>query len=427
MSSIILLQCIATIIVCTSAATVTWLPNSSFKLPENYKDGKLPCSKQTLVFPELVVGSISIADTELTEMILPEEGELILDDILTLGADPAEKNCTDGNAYYIDKTSSSWNQAGVWYSPSFSEATPDSDRVPCFNDIVKFPSDARITVTLPKETQYVKSLYIGDESFTTEQFRQRILQQSEQRQQFVLNEFSTTGLEIGKHMTCTDFGCPCQVVPMKIDCSSKFCPKPTCVDPIKPLGFCCEICGGSILFDADKGFDMLSFSEFVAKYTKDSAQFHIGFAAEIPIRRIQLVVVDKSEYDGSSAEIINSINYNMLDHWYKGPKLASISGSPISRAGLGVKIFVSMFFAVALSLIALYVYYYKVPEVRIPGMSRVVGGSMFSRFQNRSDSIVSLTRRDSVVSTARGPTAFRNPLYDSKRGRVQVEETVVED
>ncbi|CAB3242860.1 unnamed protein product [Arctia plantaginis] len=429
MTSIILLQCItAYVIVSITASTVKWLPNSSFMLAENYKDGKLPCSKQTVVFPELVIGAIKVAsETEVSGLILPEEGELILDDLIMLGADPSDKNCTDGNAYYVDKSSAAWNQADVWSSPRFNDATPDSDRIPCFNDVVQFPQDAKITVTLPKETQHVKALYIGNESYSTEDFRIRVLDESNQRQQFVLNDFSDTGLAINTPMSCTAFGCPCQIVPMTIDCSVKYCQMPNCLDAIKPLGFCCEICGGSILFDANKGFDMLAFHQFVEKYTTENHIYYIGFAPEAPIRRIQLVIVDKGGYVGTSTEVINSIHYDMEGHWYKGERVLQISGTPLSKTSLAGKIFISMFFAVILTFFGFYVYYYKMGDLRYPLFSRSATLNIMSRFQRRSDSVVSLTRRDSVISTATGATAFRNPMYDSKRGRVQVVETMTDD
>lgn len=428
MSSIIILQCLAAyFIVSITASTVKWVPNSSFMLPENYKDGKLPCSKQTVVFPELVIGSIKVAYvTEVSGFILPEEGEIILDDLILLGADPLDKNCNDGNAYYVDKSTAAWNQADVWSSPRFNDATPDSDRIPCFNDVVQFPQNAKITVTLPKETQHVKSLYIGNESYSTEDFRQRVIDESDQRQQFVLNEFSDTGLSINTPMSCTAFGCPCQIVPMTIDCSVKFCPFTDCLEPIKPLGFCCEICGGSILFDANKGFDMMAFHKFVEKYVTENHIFYIGFAPEAPIRRIQLVMVDKGDYMGSSTEIINSIHYDMEAHWFKGEKVLQISGIPLSKTNMGGKIFISVFFTVILTFCGLYVYYYKMDDLRYMLFSHGATLNM-SRFQRRSDSVVSLTRRDSVISTSIGATAFRNPMYDSKRGRVHVVETVADD
>lgn len=434
MSPILVLHCVAIFgTTLVSTVVVKWLPNSSFKLPKNFKDGKLPCSKQTVVFPQTIVGSIKIASgTEVGGFILPEEGELILDGSLTLGSNSADTNCTEGNSYYLDVSYSLWRQADVWSSPKFNQATPDSDRIPCYNDEVEFPTDAKYTVELPTRPQYVKALRIGNKSYTSDELVLRINAQSDEQQQFVFNKFMSTGIRIKQHMSCSQFGCPCQMVPLKIDCSTKFCPKPSCVSPVKPYGFCCDICGGYVVFNPDQGFDLKAFNDLVDNtvqaYDKNSVEYYIGFTPEIPLSRIQLVIVDKGVYEGSSAEIINSISYAIHAHWVRGQKVAEISGSPLDKSGLGGKIFVSMFFAVILSLGALYVYYYKIPDLRFPIFSPNGMENILSRYQRRSDSIVSLTRRDSVISgTSRGSTAFRNPLYSSKRGRVEVVESVVED
>ncbi|CAH0626854.1 unnamed protein product [Chrysodeixis includens] len=440
MSPILVLHCVAifgtTLI---SAAVVKWSPTSSFKLPSKFNDER-PCSELVIVFPENVPGSTRIASAiEVGEIVLPENGELILDDTITITFDShhADTNCTTTNgtySYYPSWTQFSWKTADVWSSPKFNDATPDSDRIPCYDDIVEFPTEAGYSVELPTAPQYVRAIRLGKQSYTSEEFQQRVIDQSDEEQQFILNKFMETGIRVNQHMPCSQFACACQVIPLEIDCTAKVCPKSSCVSPVKPLGFCCEICGGYVVFNPDRGFDMKAFNELVSNtvksYDKNSVEYYIGFTPEIPSKRIQLVIVDKGVYQGSSAEIINSISYAIHAHWVKGQKVAEISGSPLDKSGLGGEIFVSMFFAVVLSLGALYVYYYKVPipDLRFPIFSQSGMSNILSRYQRRSDSIVSLTRRDSVISgTSRGSTAFRNPLYSSKRGRVEVVESVVED
>ncbi|KOB70613.1 Uncharacterized protein OBRU01_15168 [Operophtera brumata] len=416
----------------TSTSVVKWLPNASFNLPINFKDGKVPCSKKNVIFPQSISGSVGLQDImEVGALILPEDGEIVLENaIISLGKDVVDTNCTEGNSYYLDKTTSAWTQAGVWYSSRFTEATPDTERLPCYDDYVEFSKDTKYTVTLPDQQQYIRGLKIGNESFTTATFLELVEDQSDQMQQFVFNLFYRTGLSIVSPNCQMKFGCPCQPNTPKIDCTVKFCPKPSCVAPIKPEGFCCSFCGGHIMFEVDEGFDMISFKELVVKTVDgfgDSVVYHIGVVSTNPDYKVQLVIVDTEEYDGNSAEAVNIINNDMLGHWYKGEKLSQISGSPLSKKGLGVKIFISMFFVVLIVMSGLYLYYYKLPNVQIPAFGGRSTG-MFTRFQYRSDSVVSLTRRDSSISAALpSRTAFRNPLYDSKRGRVEVEQSVDEE
>lgn len=416
----------------TSPSVIKWLPNSSFNLPANFKDGKLPCSKNTVIFPKSLSGSVGLESVmDMGALILPNDGEIVLENaVIELGKDLSESNCSDGNSYYLDKSTSAWTQAGVWSSSKFNDATPDTEKIPCYDDVVEFPANTKYTVRLPNERQVIHGIKIGNDTYSTQSFRDYIDAQSDQMGQFVLNDYIETGVTVKGDTTCQEsFGCPCQTKSPKIDCTVKYCPQPTCVAPIKPEGYCCSFCGGYITFNIDEGFDMISFKELVGKITDmygNELVFHIGFTSITPDRKIQLVIVEKGDYNGNSAEAINIIDNNVANHWYRGEKLAQISGSPLSKKGLSAKISVSMFFVVVFVLGAIYLYYYKLPTVTFAvGGEHAWPGAMFSRFKNRSDSVVSLTRRDSTAATSR--TAFRNPLYDSKRQRVLVEETSVEE
>lgn len=418
---------ILTFITFTSTAVVKWLPNSSFNLAINYKDGKLPCSKQTVVFPETIIGSINLESAiQVNGFVLPKEGELVIDGEINFGADDSDTNCTFGTTFYTDKATSGWNQADVWSSDKFNEATPDASKVPCYGDTVVFPVDAKFSIRLPDFKQTVTSLMIGQQKYTTSGFLERVTSQTDEQQQFLLNNFYETGVEV-KQTTCNKiFGCPCQENPIKIDCSAKFCPPPSCVAPIKPEGFCCRICGGYLSFNIEESFDMVTFKDMVEK-TIDSYGntiiYHLGLIPTANSNMVQLVVVDKGPYTGISAEVVNYLESSLSDNWIRSEKIVGISGTPLSKKWMGLKIFVSMFFAVAAIMGAIYVYYYRFPNIRIPVLERA---RQFSRFNRRTDSVVSLTRRDSAVSgTVRA--AFRNPLYDSIRGRVLVEESAVEE
>ncbi|XP_068630790.1 protein amnionless [Battus philenor] len=239
----------------------------------------------------------------------------------------------------------------------------------------------------------------------------------------VFNSFGGLGVSF-QDKTCQSIsGCACQNNVLTIDCSSKICSAISCVHPVKPFGHCCDICGGYIVFNISESFNMEEFKKLVNQtaetYGSDVIEYHIG---RLPGNRVQLVIVDKEEYQGTSAEVINAVGYSIQGHWIRGEKYLQLSGSPMSKSGMGIKIFISVFFVVVFVFAALHVYYYKMPVSGIPFTGRLPG--IFSRIQRRSDSVVSLTRRDSVMTTTGVRTAFRNPLYNSKRQRVQVEELV---
>jgi protein amnionless len=425
----------------SSTATVTWSPNKSFNLASNFKDGVAPCSKRTVVFPASVQESIMIESTiAASELILPLDGVLTIAEggTLFLGADSKEENCTSDTAFYENDSSSSWNNPAVWNSSRYNKATPDAERVPCYDDSVIFPSSAQFTVLLPDFTQYIYSLTISGRNLTTVSFLERINSpEANDVQQFVLGLHWNSYPVVVRPEPCKSAaGCPCQNGGLVINCKLKFCPKPKCYNPIKPIGHCCHICGGSLLFEIGN-FDMRAFKKLVKSivndYGADDFVYHIGMLPLVDLdtnnmlpKRVQVIVMDKGDYTGASSEVINEIGYQMANEWIKHEKLLQLSGSPDSETGLGGKIAVSMFFAVVIAMGVLFAFYYRKSQFKLPEFrGGFVGAGALSRFQKRSDSVVTLTRRDSAMSSA-GGTAFRNPLYDSKRGRVVVTESTLE-
>ncbi|XP_049866590.1 protein amnionless [Pectinophora gossypiella] len=421
-------------ITASSAAIVKWMPNKSFSLAINFRDRKLPCSRQNVVFPESVAEAVIIqADVAMKEIVLPATGDIIFEDGITSFGIDENDNCTEeGNAYYSPRSKSSWVQPDVWSSTKFNEATPDAERIPCYDDEVVFPSDSQFTVLLPLASQHIRRLKIFGQYYDNALFRSLARSQDSgegSSQQFILNDLYGTGVIVEDKGCTSPTGCPCQNAMMKMDCSAKFCPVPKCLDPVQPIGHCCKICGGYFIFNIGERFDMLSFEENVAtvinSYGKDELVYHVGI---LPNNKVQVVVVEKGEYSGSSAEAVSDLDYKFSSRLLKGEAL--YSGAPLSKAGMGGKIAVSMFFVVVLVMGAIYAYYYKMPqlpEFRYPGGVRSRG--VLTRFQRRTDSVVSLTsRRDSTATLRSGlGTAFRNPLYDSKRGRVEVTESVAEE
>ncbi|KAI5643985.1 amnionless domain-containing protein [Phthorimaea operculella] len=419
----------------SSTAVVEWTPNTSFDLAINFRDHKLPCSKQSVVFPESVQEVIDfVADVAVKEFILPKNGELLFDsleEVIAFGPEEHD-NCTEtGTAYYAPRKYFSWNDPDVWSSSKFNAATPDAERIPCYNDDVVFPDHSQFTLAAPDDIQYVQSLSLGGIYQDTDSFQRHALMSSgDAPQQFLLNNYFSTGVVITYTKCNNPSGCPCQTHVLKINCELKFCPAPKCLNPIQPVGHCCKICGGYIVSKMGPSFDTLVFEENVAKviesYGKDKLVYHIGI---LPDNRVQVVVVEKGEYDGTSTQAIQDIEYGIDSKVLQ--TMAYFSGIPTSESGMSVKIAFSMFFAVVFVMGAIYVYYYRKPDLPVFNYPMFARNTrrVVSRFNARSESVVSLTsRRDSTATTRSGfGTAFRNPMYDSKRGRVEVTEPVSEE
>lgn len=418
-----------------SSEIVKWLPDKSFSLSSNFRDHKRPCSKQTVVFPETMYETTTIdSDISVSGMVLPKEGSLSIDATITFGADP-DDNCTEGgNTYFIPSSVASWAQVDVWSSPRFNKATPDFERVPCFDDIAEFSPHASFTMNLPDLTQRIKGIKYNSIIFDANTFQRLItlnptyFKTHYLNHEFVLNKFGETGVIIEKKQCKSRAGCPCQEQLQEMDCSLRYCPEPKCVNPIQPIGHCCKICGGYLTVNIDGSFEMSVFKEkvveIVESYGTNDLIYHIG---RLPGNIVQLVIVDKDEYVGNSALAVHAVAVAIGNSYLEAK--AVYSGSPLSLSGMEGKISFSMLFLVVLIMGGIYAYYYKMPEIRFPLMMHGGSRAVISRFNRRTDSVVSLTsRRDSEhpIDTSTG-TAFRNPLYDSKRGRVQVDETLVEE
>lgn len=413
------------IITINLTARVTWKPSVTFNLPMNFNDRKLPCSKKTVIFPDEILGDIIIeSGTSAAGFVLPENGELFLAEG-EIGLGPVEETgCDAGNVYFSENTMFKWGQPDAWESSRINEATPDAERVPCFDDVVVFPGNSTFTIILPDVTQRVQAIEVGSDTIYND-FKDYVLRQPNDAQQFILNQYHETGVKLAfTYKQDWQSGYPCQWETLEIDCSTKYCEKPTCFDPIQPIGHCCKICGGAIVFDIDKSFDLVQFQELVEKivntFGKTKLVYHVG---RLLNDKVQVVVIDKAGYDQTSAKVVSAISYNVERNLK--PEM-QVSGAPLSKSGFGGKIFISMFFAVVFVMGSIYVYYYKVPQISYPIVMGRSQASMFSRFNRRTESVVSLTRRDSGAPIA-GSTAFRNPLYDSKRGRVSVAESVIEE
>ncbi|XP_026328867.1 protein amnionless [Hyposmocoma kahamanoa] len=419
-----------------SSDVVKWLPDKSFSLATNFRDHKRPCSKQTVIFPQTMYESTTIdSDISVSGMVLPKDGSLTIDATIKFGRDPND-NCTEeGNTYFMPSSTASWAQVDVWSSPRFNKATPDFERVPCFDDIAEFATNAEFTLKLPDLTQRIQGIKYGSIIYKTDSFLHYLTIDSSalhilhDNQAFILNKFGETGVILETKQCKSRAGCPCQEQLQEMDCSLKFCPVPKCVNPIQPTGHCCKICGGYLTINVDQTFEMMAFKEKVEKivesYGKNYLYYHIG---RIPGNKVQLIMVDKDEYVGNSALVVHEVAV-VIGNSYLEAK-AVYSGSPLSLSGMEGKISFSMFFLVILIMGAIFVYYYKMPEMRFP-FTMYAGGrrAVISRFNRRTDSVVSLTSRrdsESPIGTSAG-TAFRNPLYDSKRGRVQVDETLIEE
>lgn len=400
----------------TKSDIVKWYPGSYFDLPENFKTGQNTCSKTTVIFDETLKSVVLVkGEHSVGSIIFPLNGELILDEtVIYFGEDNDDVNCTKETSNYDYNFDFAWNEADVWSAERFNKATPDAERMPCSYDTVVFSKDFACDIDLPTELQYVKEVIIENEKYTDIIGLESGIYNSDDYT-FIFDAVYELSIKFSE-TSCKPLECVCQEHPLEVDCSLKYCPKPLCDNAIQPIGHCCPICGSSIVISIESTFNTNEFVELVkgiiASHTEDLV-YHIG---RISKSSIQVVIVDRWVYTAASAEIANEIAYK-LKGTHVNSKLTFYSGAPLSDRGLGAKIAFSMLFLVTVVMGGIYLYYYRMPQISFSffadrHLSRTIG---MSRFQRRTESVVTLTRRDSTVSSAPINTSFRNPLYESSR------------
>ena len=126
-----------------------WLPDTDWHNRRNWRNEQLPCSASEVLLPEDAVVSIYVnGSVSWKTLILPDSGELILDDDWRL-LDPSEEEepCQIRQAVFLNWHPRSWFHPDHWSIVDENQqdalesmrAVPHSDRIPCVTDEVLLP------------------------------------------------------------------------------------------------------------------------------------------------------------------------------------------------------------------------------------------------------------------------------------------------
>lgn len=97
--------------------------------------------------------------------------------------------------------------------------------------------------------------------------------------------------------------CPCfnnnLLIFEKICSFIKTCPDLECNDPIKPVGYCCPICGAMVSIISKPGFNFKLLKSFFESYwTNDEYQGSLGYISQVSTQKVQAVITDKNGKKG---------------------------------------------------------------------------------------------------------------------------------
>lgn len=134
-------------------------------------------------------------------------------------------------------------------------AIPDMERVPCIYDNVVFPKESSFWVQYPEISLSVNSFKIEGQKLTNDMLQYFLLSEAGSRQFKNLDYQQRTDVITVKNIQCTDkSGCLChenEKFILDAVCSNlkHICNVTHCLNPIKPVGHCCEVCG---MYDQDQ-------------------------------------------------------------------------------------------------------------------------------------------------------------------------------
>ncbi|KAK2184319.1 hypothetical protein NP493_270g02016 [Ridgeia piscesae] len=192
-----------------------WLPNTNFENAENWKNGRLPCHNDHVVFPEDAPPVFVQINTTLVEIMLPVNGELILGSDMSLSFPLAVDNdstCPGQEVEYNRTDPKLWFDPVNWCSvenPNGTCMDPQtpllaSQRIPSRYDAVIFPPESAFYIDLGSDIDiFVSSLTLGNRTHTTGSFL-NLLRGEEGRKQFVMGTGPTPTTVNIRQYTCDD-------------------------------------------------------------------------------------------------------------------------------------------------------------------------------------------------------------------------------
>lgn len=278
--------CLICLVWCVGAVNYKrWLPNTNFENDVNWKNGRLPCHNDHILFPEETPPVFVQINTTLVEIILPMNGELILGSDVSLSFPLSVDNdstCPGEEVEYNRTDPKSWFDPVNWCSvenPNGTCVDPQppslaSQRIPGHYDAVIFPPKSSFYVELDSDIDiYVSSLSLGNVLHTTGSFLS-LLRGEEGRKQFVRGPGPTPTTVNIRQYTCDDAsGCAtgndvAQVLEKVCSHEKTRCLPLACLDPVQPIGACCYICGGILKLDYGRQFQLNTLKKFIkSKYT----------------------------------------------------------------------------------------------------------------------------------------------------------------
>ncbi|XP_056022820.1 uncharacterized protein LOC125649614 [Ostrea edulis] len=249
-----------------------WLSNTNFGNPANWNAGRPPCGNDVAVIHEESAAVFLQVNSTVKELVMPINGEVVFGANVVLGFTEQPDHSATCTPYSSDVEFNvtyprDWFDASNWCETDSEtgdcKVIPrlDSEKVPCMNDDVVYPSGNSFYVNLETGLDVkINTLKITGKAYTTATF-QSFLSTDQGKGMFPLpaNNGQRSTVTILRR-PCTDpTGCQCgnnqkELLSRICAIQQKRCTKAQCRTPLKPIGHCCDICGGVVVMKYGSGF-----------------------------------------------------------------------------------------------------------------------------------------------------------------------------
>lgn len=317
-----------------SSGIKQWVPNFSFTDPRMWTQAHVPCADQLILFPAYFYALLDLPSIVRTKgIILPSFGALVFpqNGQIEFNLNPVsdcEVKLRDSVAIFKKPDRHFWYLSHNWREiddnngpMKINTAKPHSDRIPCTYDEVRFPPDRNFVVDL----QLNPRIDLGHV-----QLNDKVIYPQE-LENFIMSREGQTMFKNGEVTRISSImplakkiGLPCHTSPFEyyeaVLCynEKEFCQIPHCLDPIQPKGFCCKICGASLLIDTQINEQSM---ELIVKVLKSNLMalgeaheidYYVGVVEINKKLQAQLVITDVEEYNEKSTKLMRALLASVL-------------------------------------------------------------------------------------------------------------------
>ncbi|XP_042091472.1 protein amnionless isoform X2 [Ovis aries] len=250
----------------TQAAYKVWVPNTNFDDATNWSQNRTPCTGAAVEFPADKTLSVLVREGHsISDMLLPLDGEFVLASGAGFGAADAgsRPDCGTARARFLDPDRFLWLDPRLWRPGDAARGlfSVDAERVPCRHDDVVFPADASFRVGLGPGagTVRVRSVQALGQTFARDEDLAAFLASRAGRLRF----HGPGALSVDPEACADPSGCVCgNAEAQPWICAALLqplgggCPQATCLEPLRPEGQCCDLCGAVVSLTHGSAFDL---------------------------------------------------------------------------------------------------------------------------------------------------------------------------